>query len=318
VATAENITVLFTDLVGSAELASSLTPEAGDAVRRKHFSALRQAIATSGGTEVKNLGDGFMVVFPAASAALGCAVAMQQVVHRDNAGAERPLGLRVGLSSGEATKEADDYFGDPVIEAARLCARAEGGQVLASDLVRAMAGRRSSHVFTSLGELELKGLPEPIETLLVSWEPLGADALGSGRVPLPTRLTHRPAVGVIGREDELALLDSAAKRVASGEGRELILLAGEPGQGKTTLASELARHAHDEGMTVLLGRCDEGGGPPARGPVRRRLRRARRRPEAAGHGKGSRLRQPPSGRPRSTPHPRRDDDRRRQEDRPIR
>ena len=57
-------------------------------MRRKHFSALRQAIATSGGTEVKNLGDGLMVVFPAASAALVCAVAMQQVVHRDNAGAE--------------------------------------------------------------------------------------------------------------------------------------------------------------------------------------------------------------------------------------
>ena len=182
-ATTENITVLFTDLVGSTELGSSLTPEAGDEVRRKHFSALRQAIATSGGTEVKNLGDGLMVVFPAASAALSCAVAMQQVVDRDNTDGERSLGLRVGLSSGEATREADDYFGDPVIEAARLCARAEGGQILASDLVRANAGRRSSHTFTSLGELELKGLPEAIETLDVGWEPLGADAPGSGRVP---------------------------------------------------------------------------------------------------------------------------------------
>src|SRR5580658_3650516 len=119
-AATENITVLFTDLVGSTELASSLTPEAGDEVRRKHFSALRQAIATSGGTEVKNLGDGIMVVFPAASSALACAVAMQQFVHRDNLGADRPLGLRVGLSSGEATNEGEDYFGDPVIESARL------------------------------------------------------------------------------------------------------------------------------------------------------------------------------------------------------
>ena len=263
-ATTENITVLFTDLVGSTELASSLTPEAGDDVRRKHFSALRQAIATSGGTEVKNLGDGLMVVFPAASAALVCAVTMQQVVHRDNAGAETALGLRVGLSSGEATRESDDYFGDPVIEAARLCARAEGGQILASDLVRANAGRRSSHSFTSLGELELKGLPEPIETLQVAWEPLGADAPGSGRVPLPSGLTHRPAVGVIGRENELALLDTDAKRVAAGEGRELILLTGEPGQGKTTLVSEFARHADDRGMTVLLGRCDEEVGAPYR------------------------------------------------------
>jgi class 3 adenylate cyclase len=107
-ATTENITVLFTDLVGSTELASSLNPDAGDDVRRKHFSALQQAIATSGGTEVKNLGDGLMVVFPAASAALTCAVTMQQVVHRDNADAASPLGLRVGLSSGEASKESDE------------------------------------------------------------------------------------------------------------------------------------------------------------------------------------------------------------------
>ena len=52
--------------------------------------------------------------------------------------------------------------------------------------------------------------------------------------------------------------------MAGGEGRELILLAGEPGQGKTTLVSELARHAHGGGMTVLLGRCDEEVGSPYR------------------------------------------------------
>ena len=263
-AVTEHITVLFTDLVGSTELATSLAPEAADQLRNRHFSVLRQAIAAFGGTEVKNLGDGLMVVFPAASAALGCAVAMQQAVQRDNVGADRSLGLRVGLSAGESTNEGEDYFGDPVIEAARLCARAEGGQILASDLVRVMAGRRTAHSFSSLGKLELKGLPEAIETLEVGWEPLGADALGSGRVPLPVRLTQRPTIGVIGRENELGLLDTAAKRVGAGGGRELIFLAGEPGQGKTTLVSEVARHAHDEGMTVLLGRCDEEVAAPYR------------------------------------------------------
>ena len=264
VATTENVTVLFTDLVGSTELASSLTPEAGDELRRRHFSALRQAIAESGGTEVKNLGDGLMVVYPAASSALSCAVAMQQAVDRDNADAERPLGLRVGLSAGEATREANDYFGDPIVEAARLCARAEAGQILASDLVRANAGRRTPHAFSSLGELSLKGLPDPVQTLEVSWEPLEAGALTAGTVPLPTRLVHRPGVGVIGREHELALLEAAAKRVASGAGREVVLVAGEPGQGKTTLVAEIARQCHEAGMTVLLGRCDEEVGSPYR------------------------------------------------------
>ncbi len=172
-ASTENVTVLFTDLVGSTEFASALTVEAGGELRRKHFSMLRQAIAASGGTEVKSLGDGVMVVFPVASAALSCAVAMQQVVDRDNGSAPQPLGLRIGVSAGEVLRETDDYFGDPVIEAARLCAQANGGQILAADLVRAMAGRRSPHDFSRLGEIELKGLPGPIETIEIGWERLG-------------------------------------------------------------------------------------------------------------------------------------------------
>ena len=84
--TTENVTVLFTDLVGSTQLASSLTPEAGDELRRSHFRILRKAIAAYGGTEVKNLGDGLMIVFATASAALSCAVSMQQSVDLDNRG----------------------------------------------------------------------------------------------------------------------------------------------------------------------------------------------------------------------------------------
>ena len=86
----------------------------------EHFSILRQAVAEAGGTEVKNLGDGLMVVFASASAALSCAVAMQQGIERDNRAREQSVGLRVGLSGGEVSREDDDYFGDPVIEAARL------------------------------------------------------------------------------------------------------------------------------------------------------------------------------------------------------
>ena len=48
---------------------------------------------------------------------------MQQGIERDNRGREQSVGLRVGLSGGEVSREDDDYFGDPVIEAARLCAR---------------------------------------------------------------------------------------------------------------------------------------------------------------------------------------------------
>ena len=102
--TAENVAILFTDMVGSTELSQRLSPEAADEVRRTHFSILRQAIAEAGGTEVKNLGDGLMVVFGSASAALACGVAMQQGVELDNRGSEHSVGLRVGLSGGEVSQ----------------------------------------------------------------------------------------------------------------------------------------------------------------------------------------------------------------------
>ena len=93
--TSENVAILFTDIVGSTELSQRLSQELADEVRRNHFSVLRQAIAEAGGTEVKNLGDGLMVVFSSASAALACGVAMQQGVEQGN----RRSGHRVGLRS---------------------------------------------------------------------------------------------------------------------------------------------------------------------------------------------------------------------------
>ncbi len=260
-ADAEQVTVLFTDMVGSTAFAASMSAAEADDLRRTHFALLREAITVAGASEVKNLGDGLMVVSRLASAALTCAVSMQQAVDAHNRAARVPVGLRVGVSCGEVTREAEDYFGDAVVEAARLCSEAKGGQVLVAALARATAGRRSAHTFLAVGALALKGLPQPLEAFELVWEPI-ATGVGTGAVPLPSRLAHGPAVGVLGRGTELALLSAAAKRVATGEGREVVLVAGESGQGKTTLVAEAARAAHDDGMVVLLGRCDEGMGVP--------------------------------------------------------
>ncbi len=252
----ENVAILFTDIVGSTELFQSLSPSAADEVRRGHFSILRQVITETGGTEVKNLGDGLMVVFSSASAALDCGVAMQQAVDQDNRGREYSVGLRVGLSGGEVTREDDDYFGDPVIEAVRLCAQCASGQVLAVGVVPAMAGRRSRHECRSVGGLDLKGLPEPIETVAVLWEPLGGGEARAA-IPLPGRLAARPAVGMVGRENEMTVITAATKRVSGGEGREILFVSGEAGLGKTTLVCEAARAASEDGAFVLFGHCEE-------------------------------------------------------------
>jgi class 3 adenylate cyclase len=96
----QTVTVLFTDMVGSTELASRLGPQEADRVRQAHFSMLRQALAATEGTEVKNLGDGLMAVFGSPSGAVAAAVAMQQAVEQDNHRLAEPLGLRVAMSCG--------------------------------------------------------------------------------------------------------------------------------------------------------------------------------------------------------------------------
>ena len=252
----QQVTVVFTDLVGSTELASRLDPDVADQLRETHFALLRGAIAANGGTEVKNLGDGLMVVFSITSGALNGAEAMQQAIAHHNKRAPEPLSIRVGMSLGEVTKDDGDYFGDAVIEAARLCAKAEGGQILATQLVRLAAGRRAKQNFVSVGELELKGIPDPVATVEIGWTPLEADD-GDGVIPLPSRCAQATTVGFVGRTSERVLLDDALKKVGSEGRHQIVLIGGEPGMGKTTLATEFARTAHAAGAIVLFGRSDE-------------------------------------------------------------
>jgi DNA-binding SARP family transcriptional activator/tetratricopeptide (TPR) repeat protein len=83
-------------------------------------------------------------------------------------------------------------------------------------------------------------------------------------VPLPSRLGIKPLAGLIGRDSEKDALSDAWKRVSAGHGREVVLVSGEPGIGKSALAAELAQAAFEQGGCVLLGRCDEDVGAPYR------------------------------------------------------
>jgi class 3 adenylate cyclase len=249
------VVALFTDVVGSTELSRSLSPADADEVRRRVFATMRRAVAETGGTEVKNLGDGLMVVFDSASEALACAVAMQQGADLDNRREPHRVEIRVGLSGGEVTVEEDDYFGDPVVEAARLCATCTGGEIRAALVVQLTAGRRSRHRCRPLGPLALKGIPDPVETVAIDWEPLAR--VVAGPVPLPERLAVRPTEGVVGRSEELTAVAAARQRVEERHGRELVLVSGEPGLGKTTLLGEASRAAFADGCTVTFGHAEE-------------------------------------------------------------
>jgi class 3 adenylate cyclase/DNA-binding SARP family transcriptional activator len=161
----EVLTVLFTDIVGSTNLLTRLGDDAADALRRSHFALLRRAIDEHRGREVKSLGDGLMVAFGSARDAIDCAAAMQQAV---TAG-PGALGLRVGIDAGEPIREDEDLFGTPVVVARRLCDDAGGGQVLISDVVRLLVGRRLAYELDPLGPVDLKGLDAPVVAHAVRW-----------------------------------------------------------------------------------------------------------------------------------------------------
>jgi class 3 adenylate cyclase len=253
------VTVLFTDLVGSTELRVRLGEEHAETHRQAYQRLLAQTIGAHHGALHDDLGDGIMASFPGAADAVAAAVAIQQAAEaasrrRDRAG----VGVRIGISAGDVAWEGAHPHGMPLVEAARLCAVAEGGQILVSEIVRVLARGRGGHTFTPIGQIALKGLPEPLVTCAVGWEPL--EDVG---FPLPPRLGTRSRFAMFGRSAEMEALALAWAKAKDGQ-RQVVLVAGEPGIGKTRLATEAARAAHADSGTALFGACDEDVALPYR------------------------------------------------------
>lgn len=253
-------TVLFTDLVGSTSLRTELGDRAADDLRRDHDRLLSAAVESHGGVVVKSTGDGVMAVFESAADGAACAVRMQQAIERYRRTCGIGLAIRVGLSAGDVAREQDDYFGTPVVEAARLEAAAEGDQILAADIVRALAGSRTDVVFEPVGALELKGLAAPLTAHSVLWEP--ADDGEDDVAKLPRAAASRNPAELVGRDAVLAGLLARWESVTRGEAA-VVMLVGEPGVGKTALAARLAVEVHSS-CRVLWGHADPSAdGTPA-------------------------------------------------------
>jgi DNA-binding NarL/FixJ family response regulator/class 3 adenylate cyclase len=161
------VTVLFTDLVASTALFDSAGDERADALRREHFETLRRVIGEHGGREVKSTGDGLMVAFGGAVAAVRCAIGMQEAT----TAAEGGLKMRAGLDAGEPIPDGDDLYGTPVIVASRLCDTAAPGEILASDVVRQVAAARVTTPMQPAGTLKFPGRTERVQYTRVLWRP---------------------------------------------------------------------------------------------------------------------------------------------------
>ena len=193
------VTVLFGDLSDFTSWSEDLDPERVGAVTDRVLAALAGAVKTFGGHVDKLTGDGIMAVFGApvaheddAERAVRAALAMQRAVRRvldDERGGGAPLGLRVGLNTGEVVagmQAALEYtvIGDTVNTAARLADAAAIGAVYAG--ARTAAATRRVASWRQLRPLRLKGKREPVE----AYELLGLhDAPGH-----PVRPGRRGAV----------------------------------------------------------------------------------------------------------------------------
>jgi class 3 adenylate cyclase len=163
------VTILFTDMEGSTALTQRLGDAKAQEVLRAHNSIVRDALKACGGSEIKHTGDGIMASFPSASGALECAIAVQRAVGAQaQEHPEMPLRVRIGLNAGEPVAEDQDLFGTAVQLAARICARAEPGQILVPTVVRELAAGKG-FLLADLGEIALRGFEDPVRLYEVRW-----------------------------------------------------------------------------------------------------------------------------------------------------
>jgi class 3 adenylate cyclase len=160
------LTLLFTDITSS----TALTQQLGDAKAQElvhaHNAVVRKALGASGGSEIKHTGDGIMASFPSASRAIECAIAIQRAVA---AGDNQQLGVHIGINAGEPVAEDGDLFGTSVQLARRICDKAEGGQILASDVVRQLVAGKG-FLFADQGDVALRGFEDPVRIYEVRWQ----------------------------------------------------------------------------------------------------------------------------------------------------
>ena len=161
-------TILFTDVEGSTVLTERLGDTKARDVLREHERLTREALKDHGGSEVKTMGDGFMTSFGSATKALECAIAIQRAFGERNDSADEPIKVRIGLNAGEPIAEDEDLFGTAVNMAARICSKADGGQILAPVVVRELVAGKG-FLLSDVGETELRGFEDPVRLFDVRW-----------------------------------------------------------------------------------------------------------------------------------------------------
>lgn len=254
------LTVMFADLVGSTELATRADPEDVRDVMRAYQDACAGSIARYDGYLAKYLGDGVLAYFgyphaheDAAERAVRAAQAIVRAINRLAPVSGHRLSVRVGIATGmvvvgavAAPDGASELsaIGDTPNLAARLQGLAEPNTVVIADSTRALT--RGAFRYVNLGDRKLKGISEPARVWQVVAGEIAASRFEAAYVAGLSRF--------VGREAEVALLNSRWEQALGGEG-QAVLLCGEGGIGKSRIAEQLRQRLEKTDHTRIRYQC---------------------------------------------------------------
>ena len=248
--TRKTVTVLFADVVGSTSLGEARDPEAVRTLMASYFERVSAVIARHGGTVEKYIGDAIMAVFGVPIAheddalrAVRAAAEIRVALADLNQELLDPISLRIGLNTGEVVVGEGHTLatGDAVNVAARLEQAATAGEILIGETTHGLV--RDAVIAEPIGSLELRGKAEAT----TAWRVVAVlpDAPGRAR---------RFDTSLVGRQEELAMLQQAYERALARRSCHLFTLLGTAGVGKSRLAGELAASLPGD-PAVVIGRC---------------------------------------------------------------
>jgi WD40 repeat protein/class 3 adenylate cyclase len=245
-------TFLIADIRGYTRFTSERGDEAASRLAAEFATIAHEGVEAWAGTLLELRGDEALAVFDSPRLALRCAVELQAAFASETqADPSLPLRVGIGLDAGEAVALSDGYRGAALNLAARLCAAAGPGEVIASEGLIHLAGTVPGLAVNPLPVAELKGFDGSVTALQVCSEEITppTPAAGTERPPRPLPAQLDPIVPLVGRAAELRWLSWHWRRARQGDGRAVVI-SGLPGIGKTRMSAELATAVHAAGAAI--------------------------------------------------------------------
>src|SRR5246500_2665874 len=271
------VTVMFSDLVGSTALSARMDPEDLRVVIAAYHKCVAKSVRRFDGFVAKYMGDGVLVYFgyphaheDDAERAVRSGLALIEAVGKLRS--EEPLQVRVGIATGlvvvgdlvgEGDAQERGIVGETPNLAARLQGLAEPNMVMIAEATRKLLG--DLFELHDLGQVDLKGIGGPVRAFT---------ALRARAVESRFEALHASGLtALVGREEEFELLLRRWSRAKSGEG-QVVLLCGEPGIGKSRLTAALLERLATEQHTRLRYFCSPQHTDSALYPIIGQMERA--------------------------------------------